>query len=130
MERVYIGKLARKFDLNPRTIRYYEGIGLLPGVTRTGSGYRVYTEETENTLRFIIKAKSLGLRLKEIRRIVMLHEKGETPCQCTRAYIRGRISDCDEKIQALAELRERLEHVLSHGPRPSRKTICPIITES
>jgi DNA-binding transcriptional MerR regulator len=126
----YIGDMASKFGLNPRTIRYYEGMGLLPGVMRTASGYRFYTDEAEVALRFIIKAKTLGLRLKEIRQIIQLHGKGEIPCQCTKDYIRGRIRDCDEKIKALTELRARLEKIAESRQKRSSKAICPIISES
>ncbi|MBI2187124.1 MAG: MerR family DNA-binding transcriptional regulator, partial [Acidobacteria bacterium] len=38
----HVGALAREFGLNPRTIRYYERIGLLAASTRTAAGYRVY----------------------------------------------------------------------------------------
>jgi DNA-binding transcriptional MerR regulator len=37
-----IGELAKKVALNPRTIRYYEVIGLLPAAPRTAAGYRRY----------------------------------------------------------------------------------------
>lgn len=43
-----IGELAKKADLNPRTIRYYEGIGVLPTAPRTAAGYRhMHTEASD-----------------------------------------------------------------------------------
>jgi hypothetical protein len=30
MKRFFIGDVAKRFGLNPRTIRYYETIGILP----------------------------------------------------------------------------------------------------
>ena len=39
-----IGELAAHFGLNPKTIRYYEEIGLLPRADRSDSGYRLYDE--------------------------------------------------------------------------------------
>jgi DNA-binding transcriptional MerR regulator len=46
MKRFFIGDIAKRFGLNPRTIRYYETIGILPRAARTESGYRVYSDET------------------------------------------------------------------------------------
>ena len=46
MAEMLIGKLATRLGLNPRTLRYYEAVGLLPAPSRTLCGYRVYGEET------------------------------------------------------------------------------------
>ena len=58
MKRFFIGELGKRFGLNPRTIRYYERIGILPKAGRTESGYRIYSDETIKRLEFILKAKS------------------------------------------------------------------------
>lgn len=39
MKTIYIGDVAKRFDLNPRTIRYYETFGLLPQVMVSSSPY-------------------------------------------------------------------------------------------
>lgn len=39
-----IGLVARKLGINPKTIRYYEEIGLIPEAARTPQGYRVYSQ--------------------------------------------------------------------------------------
>ncbi len=39
-----IGALAAAVGLNPKTIRYYETLGLLPAPRRTATGYRLYGE--------------------------------------------------------------------------------------
>lgn len=40
-----IAEAAKKYDLTPNTLRYYERIGLIPGVRRTSGGIRDYHEE-------------------------------------------------------------------------------------
>ena len=55
-EGLFIGRLAKELELNPRTIRYYETLGLLPEPSRTPSGYRHYPPEVADKLRFIKKA--------------------------------------------------------------------------
>lgn len=131
MERLFIGDIAKRFGLNPRTIRYYEGVGILPRARRTESGYRVYTAETIDRLTFILKAKALGLKLDEIKEIIRLYEKGEIPCDCTKSFIKNKIDEIDERIASLSELRARLVDLLKIGKlKGAAGAICPIITES
>jgi len=53
-----IGTLAKRFNLNPKTIRYYEAIGLLPAPARTTSGYRHYNEAAAARLGFVQRANT------------------------------------------------------------------------
>ncbi len=131
MERYFIGDISRKFGLNPRTLRYYEKIGVLPKTSRTESGYRVFGTAAMERIEFILKAKALGLKLEEIKKIIDLHEKGEVPCECTRDFIKNKISEIDEKVASLTDLKERLEKLLKLKKfSVATKAICPIITES
>lgn len=52
-----VGDLAAEFHVNPRTIRYYDRIGLLEASTRTPAGYRLYSGADRDRLRFILKQK-------------------------------------------------------------------------
>lgn len=128
MGRYFIGDIARKFGLNPRTVRYYESIGILPKAKRTESGYRLYNEETVNRLEFILKAKTLGLRLEEIKEILYLHDSGKIPCECTREFIKNKINETEEKIAALNELKAKLTKLLRLERDKTATSICPIIT--
>jgi DNA-binding transcriptional MerR regulator len=131
MERHFIGDIAGRFGLNPRTLRYYESIGILPKAGRTGSGYRVYGETAVERLEFILKAKALGLKLDEIKKIIDLHERGEVPCECTKDFIRAKIDEIEGKIAGLTDLRGRLQRLLRLKKRKTAaKSVCPIITES
>lgn len=131
MKRFFIGDLAKKFGLNPRTIRYYETIGILPKAWRTESRYRIYTDGTIERLEFILKAKTLGLKLDEIKEIIQLYEKGEVPCECTREFIKNKVKDIEEKITILAELKTKLSELLKlKRYEGTAKSICPIIEDS
>jgi DNA-binding transcriptional MerR regulator len=131
MKRFFIGDVAKKFGLNPRTIRYYETIGILPKARRIESGYRVYDDKTIERLEFILKAKALGLKLDEIKEILLLHEKGEVPCECTKEFIRNKISEIEDKITSLSELKIRLTKLLKiRKYKVAIKSICPIIEKT
>lgn len=128
MKRFFIGDVAKRFGLNPRTLRYYEKIGILPKAGRTESGYRTYDIETIKRLEFILKAKALGLKLDEIKEILLLHEKGKVPCGCTKDFVRKKLIEIDEKITSLTELKVRLARLLKPKKhKPATRSICPII---
>ncbi len=128
MGRMFIGDVAKKLDLNPRTIRYYEKIGLLPKAIRTDSGYRIYSSDTIYRLGFILKAKGLGLKLENIKEIMDIHNRGEVPCPCTTAFLNNKISEIDEKMDALSDLKIKLTKLLKPArSKTTQGTICPII---
>lgn len=103
-----IGELADQLGLNPKTIRYYESIGLLPEPERTPSGYRDYDERTGELLTFIKTAQRLGISLDEIREILALRERREQPCSYVREVLRRQVDEIDERIAELRHLRKEL----------------------
>ena len=48
-----IGKVAKQGGVNLQTVRYYERRGLVSPEGRRESGYRIYTEEAVQRIRFI-----------------------------------------------------------------------------
>ena len=71
-----IGDVARRAGTTPRTIRYYEEIGLLPGGTRRTSGqHRLYTVADVERLQEIMRLRDLlGVSLEELGRLVEAEE--------------------------------------------------------
>jgi MerR family Zn(II)-responsive transcriptional regulator of zntA len=128
-----IGELAARFDLNPKTIRYYEEIGLLPQADRSASGYRRYDERDVERLGFIRRAKALGLSLDEIRAILVARTEGELPCSQVLSLIEKKIAEIDQRIQALQTFRTELATLRANwvdehrNPRHVPAPICPII---
>ncbi len=72
-DRLGIGELSRQVNLTPRTIRYYEDIGLLNSIKRVEGGRRVYTDDDVRRLKFIKRLKLLGLSLDEMRELEELY---------------------------------------------------------
>lgn len=103
-----IGELARELGLNPKTIRYYEEIGLLPEPARSETGYRLYSASDRECLHFIIKAKGVGLTLSEIGDIVALRREGEKPCEHVLTLLDLKLAAVDRQLRALKEFRDDL----------------------
>ncbi len=70
VEELKIGELAKRLGLNPLTIRFYEDAGVLPEPDRTAGGYRIYTGEDDERLRFIKAGQRLGFKFGEIKAIL------------------------------------------------------------
>lgn len=62
-----VGELAARAGVSAPTVRFYERKGLLPAARRSEAGYRLYGVEALADLRFIARAKALGLPLEEIK---------------------------------------------------------------
>jgi MerR family transcriptional regulator, copper efflux regulator len=113
MRNQFIGTVAGELGINPRTLRYYEAQGLLPRPSRTKSGYRVYDDRTVFRIRFIRKAKSLGLTLKEIQAILEIYNSGKPPCRSLQRLLQAHVRRVDTQIQHLRSLRGDLHNLLA-----------------
>ena len=103
-----IGELADRVGVNPKTVRYYEGIGLLPRPDRLPSGYRDYTDDDVDRLGFIRTAQRLGLSLSEISEILAFRERAERPCDYVLGVLDRQVADLDRRMGEMADLRREL----------------------
>src|SRR5215831_3519564 len=65
-----IGRLAERANVSTSMLRFYEREGLLKPARRSGSGYRLYSEDAEETLLFIRRAQRLGFSLDDIKLVL------------------------------------------------------------
>jgi DNA-binding transcriptional MerR regulator len=105
---VRIGELAAELGINAKTIRYYEDIGLLPPAKRSANGYRLYDGADRERLRFISKAKTVGLTLEEISEILALRGNGAQPCEHVLGLLDHKLATLDEQLRTLSELQQEL----------------------
>ncbi len=103
-----IGELADQVGVNAKTVRYYEEIGVLPRPERLASGYRDYTDDDVERLRFVRTAQRLGLSLSEISEILTLRERGERPCEYVLEVLDRQLADLDRRLSEMAALRQEL----------------------
>jgi DNA-binding transcriptional MerR regulator len=67
-----IGQVAERTGLSLRTIRWYEEEGLVGPTSRTGGGFRLYSEHDVARLEVIKQMKPLGFSLEEMRQLLTL----------------------------------------------------------
>ena len=112
-----IAEVCERTGLSPRTVRYYEEIGLLPGVRRRAGGRRVYGPDALERLGFIHRLKRLGLCLAEIRELNEVHAiGGSTAAMLARLHdlLDLHVADVDRRIAELAALRAELVRYRKH----------------
>jgi len=100
--------LAKAAGVGLHTVRYYIRRGLLSPSSQRPSGYGVFTEREVERLRLIIDAKSRGLTLGEIERLLGMLRDPETACQQMVEFYRSKVEQLDRKIQELTDARNRL----------------------
>ncbi|HEY1777387.1 MAG TPA: MerR family transcriptional regulator [Solirubrobacteraceae bacterium] len=110
-EALRIGELARRVGTTPRTIRYYEELGLLSGsAQRPAGGHRLYAEEDVDHLRELIRLRELlGLTLEELGAVVQAEEARAM----LRAEFFGGVADPQRVREILTEARGHLDLQLS-----------------
>lgn len=71
-----ISELAKRLEVSPHTLRYYEKIGLIRDVDRVG-GRRSYGSQDLEWMQFILRLKETGMPLKQIQRYAQLRYVGD-----------------------------------------------------
>jgi len=107
-----IGQLARRTGI-PKTVRYYEGIGLLPAAPRTESGYRLYGDDALRRLQLIRRAKLLGLSLKDTRDLVEFAVDGTCGHfhELLLALIEPKLAEVNHRMEDLKAFKTELLHL-------------------
>jgi MerR family mercuric resistance operon transcriptional regulator len=124
---ISIGTLAKRSGVNIETIRYYERAGVLPAPPRSAGGYRLYRgADAERRLRFIRRARDLGLPLADVRRLLALSDQQPESCRRAQALASHHLADVRTRI---ADLR-RIERVLAglvNSCAKGKLSRCPLL---
>lgn len=106
-----ISDLAQEMRVTPRTIRYYEEMGLLTPLQHEKMNQRLYGPRERARLTLILRGKKLGFSLAEIKEMLDLYDIDHTEgLQLERAVAYGekRLLELEEKIKELLMLKEEL----------------------
>lgn len=103
-----IGEAARRSGVSAKTIRYYEAVGLIPAAGRTASGYRAYTANEVETLRFIQRSRSLGFSVADVAGLLELWRDRSRASADVKAIALKHVDDIERKIAELDSIRRTL----------------------
>lgn len=121
-----IGEVSEISGVSAKLIRHYESIGIIPKVSRTDSGYRIYKEADVHILIFIKKARSLGFSMKEIKKLVSLWRNKSRASLEVKNLAAAHVKNLEEKIVELQGMVDTLKH-LSRNCHGDNRPDCPIL---
>lgn len=122
--KVTIGRIAQEAGVNIETVRYYQRRGLVGLPPKRARGFRYYSPDTANRVRFIKRAQAFGMSLKEVQHLLKLDSKGA--CVETRALAAAKIDLVERKLLDLVKLRDALQGLVEACDQPHGDN-CPII---
>mgnify|MGYP001083864311 FL=1 len=108
--RLSFKEMCAKFDVTPRTLRYYEYIELL-SPDREGRT-RFYGPRERARMELILRGRSFEFALEEIRQWLLIYEH-----EGTEAQMRAWVAMADRQITELAEKRKQLDDALTELTR-------------
>ncbi|MBB4005250.1 MAG: Cu(I)-responsive transcriptional regulator [Aurantimonas endophytica] len=122
-----IGEASRLSGLPPKTLRYYEEVGLVTPA-RSSNGYRNYRDRDVHMLRFLQRSRSLGFSIEEARRLLALYADENRKSEDVKRLASRRMAEIDRKIAELMSLKRVLVDLTEQcqgGGGPD----CPILEE-
>jgi DNA-binding transcriptional MerR regulator len=105
-----IAEVSKKFDLSQDTLRYYERIGLIPGVNRNKGGIRDYTEEDCRWIEFIKCMRNAGLPIEVLIEYVALFQKGDTTIEARKELLVEQRNQLKSRMKDMEKMLERLNY--------------------
>ena len=104
--RLSFKEMCAKFDVTPRTLRYYEYIELL-SPERVGRS-RFYGAKELARMTLILRGRKFGFPLEDIRQWLMIYEN-----EGTEAQMRLWVELADRQLEELTEQRRQLEETMT-----------------
>lgn len=128
-----IGELARRSGVSVDTVRYYEKLELLPQANRSSGGFRIFSEEVAERIRFIKDAQEMGFSLQEIKQLFLIDE-GKNQCLAVKELLLSKLSELEVKMEQMKSFKTTLKNHLvkcekelrSHGDESACPVLIPI----
>lgn len=127
-----VSEVAKRAGVSKDAIRHYVRTGLLSPGRNPENGYKQFSQQDLQFVRFIRQSKALGFTLPEIREIAGLSEKGCSPCPLVREIMQRHIEQNRRKIKELTELQARMEETFMQWQNmpdgvPNGDSVCCLI---
>ena len=125
---VTIGVAAQRSGVSAKMLRHYEGLGLLPAVARSDSGYRLYTPADVSSLQFIKRGRDLGFSMAEIAELLSLWHNRRRASASVKRIAQKHVDELSQRIAAMQAMQRTLSGLLHHCHGDERPD-CPILDD-
>jgi DNA-binding transcriptional MerR regulator len=109
-----INELSKRTGLSIHTIRYYENLGMIKGLTDekvVSNNYKHYDANTIERLEIIIEAREVGFTLAEIKKILTSWFETTDSKPETLELFQAKIKEIDDKMKYFKQTKSLLEKV-------------------
>ena len=130
-----INELANLTGVSPKTIRYYESIGVLPEPHRNLNGYRDYDETDMERLNLVAGARILEFSLNDVNEIIAMRDRREAPCRVMLDKLTQKADQIAQRIVELQQLEQELRHLHELGKTfptddvEGKACVCHLVSE-
>ncbi|HMB14378.1 MAG TPA: Cu(I)-responsive transcriptional regulator [Roseovarius sp.] len=122
-----ISDVARETGLPPKTIRYYEEIGLIRP-QRSDNGYRVFRDSDVHKLAFLGRARALGFSIEDCRTLLALYDDQDRASADVKRVAQDHLEQIEDKIAQLQSMQATLQHLVRECAGDNRPD-CPILSD-
>ncbi len=126
MDAMTIGQAAWRSGVPPKTIRYYESVGLIDPAARGENNYRGYGDKEVEILRFINRARRLGFSLGDVEKLLALYCDRRRPSREVKRLALQHIDGVNHKIAELKTIKKALLQLVEKCSGDDRPD-CPIL---
>lgn len=107
-----IGELVKQHGVSVDTIRFYEKQQLLSPSARSEAGYRLYSKSDSQRLAFILRAKSVGFSLQQIRELLQIEDnKAAWQCADVKDKVQQKMQDIEQQMAELQRFHQALQQL-------------------
>lgn len=127
-----IGEVAAQAGVSIDAVRYYERRRLLPHALRTRGGYRLFTRDAIERIRFIRQAQEIGLSLGEIAQLFSTRGTARE-CQNVHTLLLEKLADLETRMARMRAFKKVLKHHLATCEAELKargeEAACPALSE-
>ncbi len=105
-----IQEVSEKFGISTDTLRYYERVGLIPSVNRTGSGIRDYNELDIRRVEFVKCMRGASLPIEVLIEYMALVQQGDATIETRKDILREQRNQLIVRMEEMQKTLDLLNH--------------------
>jgi MerR family transcriptional regulator, aldehyde-responsive regulator len=125
-----IAEVSEQYGISLDTLRYYERIGLIPPVTRNGSGIRDYSELDIRRVEFVKCMRSAGLPVEVLIEYIALVQQGDKTIEARKDILTEQRTLLVARMQQMQKTLDILNHkieVYENAVLKNEKAMIPVV---
>lgn len=128
MDLFKIGVIAKMTGISVQALRYYQQRGLINPKQQLESGYRLYSPDVIERIKFIQRCQSIGFALEEILELLNLQDDPNVKAAVVKQRVDSKLKLVEHKLSELKQLKTSLKQLSASCSGEGYIGDCPIIS--